>query len=178
MKNILALVLLLTAFSVFADNATLPKFKDLTPVPGQQEQAGSPVITEEAPVPQKEIDYTTRPKVNFEENEWTMVRADKENGQKFWLKTNDIDQDAEKIVVVAMIEFPSDIIVPGVGTQIRKVFSEAIVDCPTRMMYPLRDVYTTVDRHIVGIHTVRMPLGAMQLNPQAPLNDFVCKKKS
>lgn len=145
-----------------ADN----KFPTITPNSTEQptEQEIVPPRAAGSQEAKKEMDYSKRLVISFIPEEWVQIGSDPKEKESYWLNTKSLDPNAQQFVIVGMIQYGEDRIIQGIGTQVRRVFSEAIVECSRRLVFPLRDVYATVDFHVVGLHRHPMPQGVMILD--------------
>jgi len=172
MKKIITSIALMFGITVaYAGNND---YKDLSkPRDNAPEVTTQPQNTTPAP----KADYSNNPVVHWDESEWTLITKDETTKSNAWLQTKELDPYAKQVVIVGMVEFlDGDKYIQGAGSQIRRIFSEAMVDCERRIVYPLRDVYATVDFHVVGIHNHSVPKGAMSLsNFSQAFQNYICQ---
>jgi hypothetical protein len=114
--------------------------------------------------PKKEIDYSKHPIIQFDPKDWIQIGTNDTEKETYWLQISSLDPTADQFIMVGMIQYEKDRIIQGVGTNVRRVFSEAVVVCFNRTVLPLRDVYTTEDFHLVSFHRHAVPQGMMLLD--------------
>jgi hypothetical protein len=159
-RIILALVLAFGMAAAYADN-TFPTITPGSADTPTESEIVPPGVATESP---KEMDYSKNPVVVFIASEWVQIGSDPNEKETYWLNVKSIDPEAENFMIVGMIDYGKDRIIQGVGTNVRRIFSEGIVECTRRIIYPFRDIYTTVDFHIVSLYRHSMPQGAMLLD--------------
>jgi len=179
-KIIIALAFALGMAVAHADNT----FPNITP--GTTDDATEQLITPPrmpSELPKREFDYSTHPVMAFDPLEWVQIGADTKEKETYWLNVKSIEPDKANFVMIGMIQYDTDKIIQGVGTNVRRVFSEALVSCSNRGVYPLRDIYTTVDFHLVSFHRHSIPQGLMLLD-EVPMfklypaaKEKICPKK-
>lgn len=160
MKTIIALLGILVSFTIYAADPTPSTARKLV-VP--QDDGTTITVPDMATVPEAPkdpIDYSKRPVVHFEQDQWRLINDDTKQQAKFWANIVTIEAKDQNRSIVGMVEFYGERRYAGVGTQVSRVFGEAIIDCDKQIIYPIRDVYTTKDFHIVGVHNHHAPMGA------------------
>jgi hypothetical protein len=89
--------------------------------------------------------------ITFDENNW--FKLNEENGLEYWINMSDIQEYENLRHVMAMINFTGEPkVVPGVGRNIKKIYSEGILHCGTGYLLPITDFYTTATDSVVGWH--------------------------
>ena len=107
------------------------------------------------PAPGKEMDYSDRPVVQWNPGDYTKLKdinMEKAGKASWWLNTKALDPVARTQLVHGMIVFETPQNIMGVGTQISRIFSTAVLNCDRGIFVQLNDVYTTLDSHVVGFH--------------------------
>ena len=172
MKSIIIALSLFISSVAFAEN-----YPDITR-PAAAEELAPKIITPPADAVAAEPDYSKNPVVHFEEKDWLKIGSVDGPKRDFYVNVKQIDPYAVQQVLVGMVVFQQEQKIAGVGVHVKRIFGEAVVSCDVNTMFPMRDIYTTDDRHIISIQTQQMPHGAMSLNGLSPaITSKICQKK-
>lgn len=94
--------------------------------------------------------------IEFVKADWHHI-ADYDN-KEFWINIKNIEKYVDEKLnlrrVFAMLRVTDgDKKVPGIGEGVRRIYSEAVVNCADGAVIPVRDFYTDDLSVVVGIHT-------------------------
>jgi len=156
MKTLISLVAVCLSIGIANAAGNYPSL-----APGAEEAAPEtrvvPPFTPNPATPQKdkEMDYSDRPVVQWNPNDYTRMKdinLEKAGKAGWWLNTKALDPTAKTQLVHGMVVFETPQKIMGIGTQISRIFSTAVLDCERGIFVQLNDVYTTLDSHVVGWH--------------------------
>jgi len=89
--------------------------------------------------------------ISFNQDSW--VKLNEEKGLEYWINVGDIQEHESFRHVMAMIRFTGEArVVPGVGRNIKRIYSEGVLDCKSSYLSPIVDFYTTDMNEVVGWH--------------------------